>query len=424
VEKDIAALQAVLTHPKRCGYLPEHVKSLTGKEATRQGILDGLEWLQGRLREDSSGNATAFLHYSGHGWRDETTNPLAYYLVPYDVSRDNLRSSALRSEDFAGAVKALNPRRLLIILDCCHAAGIVVRNISASDDFLEAALPTGLLMDTDAPPTSPAALGPLGQGHGRAVLSSSQGEQPSYNRRDGRMGIFTYHLIAALTGHARPEEGSAEILVSDVMSYIWRRVPESAMADWGQVQQPEYQVSGNFPVAVLLGGQGLDPGKPAPDPLDELPPRTVINTAGGDYVGRNQVIQGDRVQGDKVGGDKITVGDISGTGIVIGRNASVSMSLGAQGPELDRLFTPVFAALQSVPSTNREAARRAAEALQAELAQGSRAEDSRVARLLDQLAVSAPQASQVAARAFASPPLAALVGPVTKFVLEKINSNA
>jgi len=84
------------------------------------------------------------------------------------------------------------------------------------------------------------------------------------------MSIFTYHLIEALTGHAQPQEGATEVLVSDVMGHVWRRVPESAKADWGSEQTPDYQVSGNFPVALLLGGKGLSKGRPAPDPL-ELP---------------------------------------------------------------------------------------------------------------------------------------------------------
>jgi hypothetical protein len=30
------------------------------------------------------------------------------------------------------------------------------------------------------------------------------------------------------------------------------------------------QVSGNFPIALLLGGKGLSKGQPAPDPLEPL----------------------------------------------------------------------------------------------------------------------------------------------------------
>lgn len=46
VLKDVKALQAVLTHPQRCGYKPANVKVITGVKSTRKGIMDGLDWLQ------------------------------------------------------------------------------------------------------------------------------------------------------------------------------------------------------------------------------------------------------------------------------------------------------------------------------------------------------------------------------------------
>jgi hypothetical protein len=81
------------------------------------------------------------------------------------------------------------------------------------------------------------------------------------------MSIFTYHLIEALTGHAQPAEGATEVLVTDVMGYVHRKVPKSARSDWNAEQQPDYQLSGNFPIALLLGGKGLTKGAAAPDPL-------------------------------------------------------------------------------------------------------------------------------------------------------------
>jgi hypothetical protein len=45
VAKDIPALGEVLAHPERCAYPKDNVKTITGKDATRDGILDGLDWL-------------------------------------------------------------------------------------------------------------------------------------------------------------------------------------------------------------------------------------------------------------------------------------------------------------------------------------------------------------------------------------------
>jgi uncharacterized caspase-like protein len=293
VTKDIQALAAVLTHPQRCAYPAGHVKTITGPAATRDGILKGLDWLQTCVQKDTGGNATAVIYYSGHGWRDDAG---ASYLIPYDVREGNIPARALRAADFAAEVSALTPRRLLVVLDCCHAGAMGLTSPLPAG-FTAAAIDPALLMGGEKALAGPGAKGleALAVGRGRAVLSSSTGKQPSYLRADRQMSIFTYHLIETLTGHAQPHEGAAEVLVSDVMSHVYRRVPPSTRADWNAEQTPDYQVSGNFPVALLLGGKGLSKGQPAPDPLASLPgePGT---PAGG-------------VQAHATGGSIATVGD-------------------------------------------------------------------------------------------------------------------
>jgi hypothetical protein len=191
----------------------------------------------------------------------------------------------------------------------------------------------------------------LACGAGRAVLSSSTAEQRSYMRRDGRMSAFTYHLVEALTGHAQPREGASEVLVSDVVSYVHRHVPRTVRRDWDREQNPDFQLSGNFPVALLLGGKGLTAGQPPPDPtvegLAERPARPVtridtgggayiggsVHTTGGDFVGRDQIVHGDQVRGDKVMGDQVRGDQIRGLG----------------GAEIARLFADVYWQIQARP---------------------------------------------------------------------------
>lgn len=369
VAKDIHALTEVLIHPHRCAYLKDNVKTITDEQATRHGILDGLDWLDERLRADTSGNATVIVYYSGHGWRDISGVSPDYYFIPYDVKQDQIRSRSLRAVDFAERVGALKPKRLLVILDCCHAGGMGVKGEgSLPASYVETAISPSLLMAGEKTLVGPGAEGleTLMQGSGRAVLSSSTSEQPSYMRRDDKMGIFTYHLIEALTGHAQPAEGATEVLVSDVMSHVWRHVPASARADWNADQQPDYQVSGNFPIALLLGGKGLSPGRPAPDPLvksteeETVKVGNKIDTDGGayirgridigdgDFVGRDEIIHGDMVYGDKVMGDKIhednkiTTGNIAGTNIVIGHGIYFTAS-----DEITELFTYIFGQIKA-----------------------------------------------------------------------------
>lgn len=450
VANDIAALKQVLADPERCAYPPDHVKVISGGDATRQGILDGLDWLHDQIQADTSGAATAIILYAGHGWRDAaaqlpaaqssaqaSAQAPAYYLVPYDVRQDNLRSRALRVEDFADAIQALPPCRLLVLLDCGHVGGMSAQDAQPAAAFWDTALPPGLLMGGEravGPADGVQGWGTLPQNQGRAVLSASQGEQPSYDRPDGRMGIFTGHLIEALSGNAQPQAGANEVFGMDVIRHVWNCVPQSAQAGWGKVQQPDYKASGNFAIGLLRGGKGSAGHPPAPGSL-EAPAQAVsyaVNTGGGDFTGRDKTVQGDEVRGDKFSGDKVAgdkvagdsikVGDISGNGsaIAIGRNASVTMTRGISGAELDRAFAPFYQTLHDVPPEKQAEAAQKVDALKQEAAKGRQANDSVMAKLLDELVGLVPGMVTAVASTFGTPLLGGIAGPVTAFVVDKI----
>jgi hypothetical protein len=319
VAKDLAAFREVLVHPDRCGYVEEHVCVVQGKDATRSGILAGLTWLKQQLQADTTGNATAVIYYSGHGWRNATG--ATHCLVPYDMEVQGgqpILATALRADEFADLIAGLPAKRLLVALDCCHAAGLDLKDLEA---FASAMLPVDLFLTAhDTAVVDPLAgskgLAELALGAGRAILSSSQSDQKSYIRKDHKMSIFTYHLIEALTGHAQPQNGATEVLVSDILSYLHRTVAASAQQQWGRPQQPDYKLTGNFPVALLLGGKGIDGGQAAPDPLAPLPATPVTYQAtnrgsGAIAQGRGAVAAGERgvAIGGNVSGSTIITGD-------------------------------------------------------------------------------------------------------------------
>ncbi|WP_374687980.1 caspase domain-containing protein, partial [Promineifilum sp.] len=383
VAQDAAALRDVLVHPERCAYPAENVRLLTGRDASREGIRQGLSWLQERIAAAGSDNATAVLFYSGHGARNAADD--SYYLLPYDL-RSPLSDSLLRATDVAAQIEQVQPRRLLVVLDCCHAGGM---GIKGEDLFAGVGL-----VKTAAPPEAKSVVA-LAAGQGRAVLSSSTAAESSYVRADRAMSIFTYHLVEALTGHAAAE-GAAEVLVSDVMGYVSRAVPASARREYNVSQTPVYQVSGeNFPVALVLGGKGISKGQPAPDPLTPLPAGgPVIQTGGGAYVAGSVTAGGDvnlggkTVGGDEIGGSKYVMsGNFSGAVLNIESHLShVTQSiLAAPGgdaagrAELNSLVAALEAELKRAPAERA----REAEAVAARLARLTAALEAGDAEMAD-----------------------------------------
>ena len=374
VARDIDALAAVLTHPQRCAYPAGHVRTIAGPEATRQGILDGLDWLREQIERAGDDNLTAVLYYSGHGWRSARD---AFYLIPYDARQGQIALSALDAHAFSRAIAALRPQRLLVLLDCCHAGGMGAKEVDAtSADLQPTALPPAWFMGQVNGALGPQAKGlsDLAVGRGRAVLSSSTGDQSSYVRADGLMSVFTYHLIEALTGHAQPQEGATEVLVSDVMGHVYRRVPQTVAEMGGGMQQPDYLVTGNFPIALLLGGQGLAKGQPAPDPLPVTTNR---------------------------GGDTITIGDVSNSTFAVGEQAKVVVYQGQERASSADPLARVERVVGDLPGgADKTIAQGVLQGLRDQAQKGPAAQEDVVAGYLDHLAGVAPEAWQAALDAF------------------------
>jgi hypothetical protein len=148
-----------------------------------------------------------------------------------------------------------------------------------------------------------------------------------------------------------------------------------------------------------------------------------VDTSGGAYVGGSMSVGGDFVGRDRiVDGDQITTGYISGTGIAVGRDTKVTVIQGLSGADLDKIFAPLMAAIQAAPLDKQAQATQKANDLKHEAAKGKDADDSRMGKLIDSLVGLVPGAVSAIVSSFASPILGGIAGPVTKFVLDKIQS--
>lgn len=237
---DARALHQVLVDERLCAYPRGQVQLLTDETATARQICDELARLADRTRQEP--NATVVVYFSGHGWR---TPDGRYALIPSDVQPHDAWHSVIWAEDFIRLLGAIKARRLLVCIDACHAQGM-------------AGLKDGWQVpgDFDKAP-SPDLLSALKQGEGRVIISSSRGSQQSYYRRDG-LSLFTGYLIEALRGAAnRP--GDTLVKVTNLVNHLGEQVPRAARAEFQAEQIPWVEQSAeDFPIALLLGGKGLD----------------------------------------------------------------------------------------------------------------------------------------------------------------------
>lgn len=247
--KDAQTLHSILTDANLCAYPNDdhHIRLLHDSDATRNAILDGLNWLKAQATADPE--ATIVIYYSGHGWLDQSTDQ--YYLISHDIAPFDIPGSALSAQVFTDALRQILARRLLVFIDSCHAEGMAtakdesVRKLPSG--FAQTALPKSLVDD-------------LKQGEGRAIFTSSRGQQLSWVRPDGAMSIYTYHLIEALQG-AGNQPGDTVVRVSNLMNHLGRTVPESALKLYQVEQIPFFDTATeDFPVALLRGGKGLPSG--------------------------------------------------------------------------------------------------------------------------------------------------------------------
>ncbi len=114
---DIVDMQAVLRDLYE--FKTEHLRVLQDKEATQQGIIDGLNW----LAEGGAEPAVRVFHYAGHGHfvPDESGDEpdgADEALVPYDCAKQGFLIDDHLKHLYDRFPKNGN---LTIVMDCCHS---------------------------------------------------------------------------------------------------------------------------------------------------------------------------------------------------------------------------------------------------------------------------------------------------------------
>lgn len=230
VLNDAADLAAVLRDPQRCGYPPQQVRHLSDSEATAERIREELDWLAYSTNEES----TALLFFSGHGWREDDKGEHRNYLLAADaLIETDRREGVIDDATLTGCLRAIEAGRLLVLFDCCHAAGAgELKSGSLRRDSFKAGFDESYYAR-------------LGTGQGRALFASSRSDEESLVFRDMGNSLFTNYVLEALRGEASGPDG--EVGVLDVFRFVSEKVPEH---DPRQHPVFKAEIENNFAIAL------------------------------------------------------------------------------------------------------------------------------------------------------------------------------
>ncbi|WP_341525416.1 caspase family protein [Nostoc sp. UHCC 0302] len=253
--KDATALQDVLIDPNRAAYPPEQVTLLTETSATRQNILAAFDQIITQVNQNP--DATVIIYYSGHGGCNRRTNE--YFLVPYGYDPSQRADTAISGVEFTQKIEAITARKLVVLLDCCHASGVPGLK-EPGETFVKSPLP-------------PELLNVLATGSGQVVVASSREDEYSYTGQP--YSAFTDCLLDALQGKAAVnKDGYARIL--DVLVYLFDQVPKRASGPQHPFVNKVLDLGDNFPLCYYAGGSKFLAGETAT--FETTPPATNLTT--------------------------------------------------------------------------------------------------------------------------------------------------
>jgi Caspase domain len=253
--RDASELHRVFTDPKRGAYPLHQASLLVDAQADRNGILSSLDRLAERVA--AAPDAVALVYFSGHGGKFMRAGKAEYFLVPSGFNPADRVGTAISDAEFTAKIEAIKARRLIVVLDCCFAAGLPQLKAAGDDSaFQPSSLP-------------PALLSRLDEGMGSVVVASSRDDEYSYVGKD--YSVFTEVLLEALAGRgAASQDGFARVL--NVLAYLFEEVPKRRGE--GSPQHPfvkkVYDLGDNFPICYYAGGAKVLPASFGAEPTPAL----------------------------------------------------------------------------------------------------------------------------------------------------------
>ena len=209
----------------KVGIPDERIFYLANQDATKSRI----ESLLGTtIKRKASRVDTVMIFYAGHGAVEaDPINPdgdgFEKYLLPHDAHLQDLYSTSISMNDIRTIFTRIHADRLIFIADTCYSGASGGRTMMAaktraslSDKFYER----------------------ISKGKGRVIISSCSANEISKEDDNLQHGVFSYYMLEGLKGRA-DQDGDGVITVSELFSYLSKKVPEASGQDQHPVRKGE-----------------------------------------------------------------------------------------------------------------------------------------------------------------------------------------
>ncbi|MGK7895948.1 MAG: caspase domain-containing protein, partial [Xenococcus sp. (in: cyanobacteria)] len=178
-EEDVAIMSKVLGNPEIGAF---KVTSLMNPNLNEMGSA-----IEEHFDSCQSDDLILF-YFSGHGYRDLEN----FYFLNHESCRKNRHglklSSALEASFLHNVIKKCQSQQQVIILDCCYSGGFESNKGAPMDSFYTE-------------------IGEVLRGEGRAILTSSSFQEPSYESKLSKLSVYTRHLAAGMQANEVAKQG-------------------------------------------------------------------------------------------------------------------------------------------------------------------------------------------------------------------------
>ncbi len=227
--KDAKDFAAILQAQQGGLYREVTVKLLTDDKATKEDIMDGLEWLEKQTTSKDLG----MLFLAGHGLNDANGT---YYYLPQNADPEKLKRTCVAFSDVQTTLRNLAGKALFFV-DTCHSGNLMGRQLASARRSVGAVDVNRLVNELSSAE------------NGVVVFASSTGKQYSLENAAWGNGAFTKALVEGLGGKA-DVTNRKRITVTALDFYLAERVKELTGGQQTPVTTKPDTVP-DFPIAVV-----------------------------------------------------------------------------------------------------------------------------------------------------------------------------